>query len=764
MLSTLLFGAALLLGAASQPRCSLFADFSRSVVQWHFPLRSCHEGMPFGNAESGFLVYGETNVLKVVVGRDDAWDHRGGYDWNDDQSYASITAALRADDKDRLKKLFRRGERRPGEPQNPQIIPVGRYEFAFGKGVVLKRGELDTATGIAKIEVAFSDAAAHKEVTLALDRASGVLALRWPRGLTPACSVLPAWKEKMFSTEGEEPLELASPVRFEAEGGKGFVQSLPVDPAIGSGYVTKDDASYLVAVRGADFNSAKGAVVRMLADHVGQGFGATEAASRDYWEKWWRESPEIDVPDATIREIHDLGMYKFGSMAGADGVPAPLQGPWIEDYRLPPWHGDYHFNINVQLCYWPAFRGNHLEALMPLFRMIRGWWPVMRENARKFAGIEDGFLLPFSCDDRGKLIGGYWAGTMDFACTPWVCQMMMRYVRMSGDVEFLRTDAYPLMVGSMKTLRALMRDDGKALSYPASTSPEFDWRGGWGENSSFQLAATHRLAEDLVEAAQRLGATPDPMWEGVRNRLPKASFKDNRAGGEIELWKGLTLPESHRHHSHLAGYVPFDVLDLSDKDVRASTTATVSSFARLGLGLWSGWSFGWASMLQTHWGNADAAEMLVKYWERMYTNSGHGSRHDVQFPGLCVMRRGTNAEAWGVSGDADGEEIMQIDGAMACTAAIHEMMVCDIRGVTHLFRGAPIRWRDCSFRNVLSDSGVLVSAARKDGEVKAVELFAKRGGKMTLQSPWDDRQLDVVLRPDECCRLTRENVLGTNGK
>ncbi|MBQ3340441.1 MAG: discoidin domain-containing protein [Kiritimatiellae bacterium] len=740
------------------------ASSLRSVVRWHFPLKSCHEGIPFGNAESGFLVYGEGNVLKVVVGRDDTWDHRGGYEWNDDQSYANIAAALRAGDKDRLEALFRRGDRKPGEPVNPQIIPVGRYEFAIGEGALLKDAELDTATGVARIDIV-RGGGRESAAVVALDRKSGVLAVKWPEGTDPECKVLPAWREKMYSTEGEDPLELPPPVRFVLRGGGGFAQPLPEDPAVGSGCVAQDGTSYIVAVRGTDAASAKKSVSDALATRADLGFSATEESSRRFWRGWWKDTPEICVPDAVVREIHDLGMYKFGSMAGADGVPAPLQGPWIEDYRLPPWHGDYHFNINVQLCYWPAFRGNHLEALKPLLRMIRGWWPVMRENARKFAGVEDGFMLPFSCDDRGRLIGGYWAGTMDFACTPWVCQMMMRYVRMSGDVDFLRTDAYPLMTGSMRTLRALMHDDGKVLSYPASTSPEFDWRGGWGADSSFQLAATHRLAEDLEEASRLLGAAPDPMWADVRRRLPLASFKGGAPGGEIELWKGLALPESHRHHSHLAGYVPFDVLDLTDDAIRVSTTATASSFARYGLGLWSGWSFGWASMIQTHWGNADAAEMLVKYWERMYTNAGHGSRHDVQFPGLSVMRRGTNAEAWGVVGDAPGEEIMQIDGAMACTAAIHEMMVCEVRGVTHLFRGAPMRWRDCSFRNVLSDTGILVSAGRKDGEVKYVGLHAPRGGKMVLQSPWNPSELiEVTLKPGESWERVRATCVPDGGE
>jgi hypothetical protein len=328
--------------------------------------------------------------------------------------------------------------------------------------------------------------------------------------------------------------------------------------------------------------------------------------------------------------------------------------------------------------------------------------------------------------------------------------MMMRYVRMTGDTGFLKSDAYEFMQGTFNTLRALMDDDGASLSYRVSTSPEYDKLGGWGRNSSFQLAATHRLAEDLEEAAAMLGATPDPRWADVRRRLPLASFAGGKPGGEIELWQGLKLPENHRHHSHLAGYVPFDVLDMDDKRIKSSTATTAWKLAWHGMGWWSGWSYGWASMIHTRWGNADAAEMLLRYWERMYTNPGHGSRHDVFFPGLSTMRRGTNGSKYGVVGDAPGEEIMQIDGAMACTAAVQEMMVSESRGVMYVFRGAPERWRSVAFKNVLSDNGTLVSASRRRGRVEFVEFSSKRGGKIVLDSPWNaGRRISVELKPGE---------------
>lgn len=721
----------------------------RVEMEWHFPLTQSHQGIPFGNAVTGFLVWGEGRTLKVTVGRDDVWDHRGGYDWHEDQSYTNIVAALQAGDYNRVKQLFRRGEQAPGEPVNPQVIPVGHVEFALPEGIALDEGELDTATGIAEIEVVReADGKEAGEIKVALDRRNGTLAIKWPDGMKAEGRAVPAWEHEAVS-KALAPIGFAPPSSFAFESGAGFAQGLPSDPAVAAGYATAGGVSFVAAVRGPDADGAKSALTGVLVAAKGCGFGAAKAASEGFWRKWWAETPEIDVPDSTIREIHDFGMYKFGSMVGPDGVSAPLQGPWIEEYRLPPWHGDYHFNINVQMCYWPAYRGNHLEALKPLFAMVKSWWPILRDNARKFVGIENGFMLPHSVDDRCRLIGGYWAGTMDHACTAWTCQMMFRYVTMSGDVEFLRTDAYPLMKGAMNVYRAMMEERDGRLSLPVSTSPEFNSRPGWGRDASFQLAAAHRLARDLIRAAGMLGEKPDPMWLDVEKRLPLASFKGGNPGGEIELWQGLTLPESHRHHSHLAGYVPFDVLDYDDPAIRRTTVSSFNAWQREGLGLWSGWAFPWAAMLQIHMGHADAADLTLHMWERMFTNPGHGSRHDPYFPGFCLMRKETFSPC------GEKMEIMQMDGAMAATAAVQEMFVHERGGVIHVFQGAPLGWRKATFRNVLSDEGVLVGASRVKGKVLYVDLEAKHAAEIRIASPWENgKRITVKLSAGERRRLT----------
>ena len=169
---------------------------ARVTMAWHFPLTQSHQGIPFGNAVNGYLVWGEGRTLKVTIGRDDVWDHRGGYDWHDDQNYTNIVSALYAHDYDRVKELFRRGEQKPGEPRNPQIIPVGHIEFTLPEGLSLDEGVLETGSGLASITLVRGtdpvwDGEPAGQIALALDRADGVLSIRWPKGVAPEGKCVP---------------------------------------------------------------------------------------------------------------------------------------------------------------------------------------------------------------------------------------------------------------------------------------------------------------------------------------------------------------------------------------------------------------------------------------------------------------------------------------------------------------------------------------------------------------------------------------------
>ena len=661
-------------------------------IHWDFPrLGNCHEGMAFADGVTGVLVWGGGDELRLTVGRADLWDHRGGYSWTDEQSYTNIVALWRAGRKDELVSLFRK-ETPKGEPRNPYMLPLGRVVVRM-PGAELKSGELDVNTGLGKIALADG-----RVIELAMSKESRAFAVLFPEGLGYAVSSVPSM-DQPIARKALEPLGFAAP----AKRADGFDWQLPADPSVSLDF-TKSGRELAVATRRGDAPRA-----------AAPSFAKVQEESRARWTRFWAEGARVRLPDPVLQRVYDYGMYRFGAMTDADGVPAGLQGTWLEDDRLVPWNGDYHFNINVQECYAPAFRGGHFANLKPLFDMILSWRPRLRDNARKFCGIADGYVLPHSVDDRGVCIGGFWTGTIDHASTAWMASYMFRYVKYSGDVAFLRESAYDFMKGAMAVYLAMMEDRDGVLSIPLGPSPEWggsDFARAVGRNPSFQLAACHRLAKDLVDAAKLLGETPDPRWEDVGRRLPRFSVAAHVDVGSswgaiaekgIGIFEGVSLSESHRHHSHLAGLFPFDVIPRGKGQNKEVLEASYLNWVMRGHGYWTGWCVPWAAVLHTDAGNAAAAVETLRSWDAFFCDEGHGSHHNAVFDGYTVY-------GW-------GRDVMQMDGQCAAAAAVLELLVHEIDGEPRFFRGCPESWKDVSFENVALSDGRRVSGRRLDGVV-----------------------------------------------
>ena len=670
------------------------------IVTWDFPRTgSCHEGLAFGDGKTGVLVWGGGNEIRLTVGRADLWDHRGGYPWTDEQSYTNIVAAQRSGDVARLHALFKK-DTPPGEPRNPYMLPLGRVVVTIKEPWALESCSLDTATGIGSLRL--KNGRRGLMIPMAMGKGSRVFALKISDGSVPfEVKTIPATEFPVYEQK-LKPLgfEKARVIDGAVPDAGGLKWNLPADEPVWLSWTRKDG---VVAVK-------TGRGDKVVADVRPDVFDTVAKESREYWAKFWAEGARVKVPDPVIQRIYDYGMYRFGAMTDPDGVPAGLQGVWLEDDRLVPWNGDYHFNINVQECYSPAFRGGHFDNLKPLFKMVLSWRPLLRENARKFVGIGDGYVLPHSVDDRGVCIGGFWTGTIDHGSTAWVAAMMMKYVRYSGDVAFLKDGAYDFMKGAMNVYRMMMEEKDGRLSIPLAPSPEWcgaDVKRAVGRDPSFQLAAAHRLARDLVDAAKLLGEEPDAMWLDVEKRLPQYSAGPSG----LELFQGQALTDSHRHHSHMAGLYPFDTLDISDKATRDVAAKTYNTWVYQGTGCWSGWCVPWASILNTHVGNAQAAVWMLHAWDAYFCNPGHGSLHNAYAPGFSTF---TVFGSFAGSGDG---QIMQMDGQCAAAAAVLELMAHEVNGKVEFFKGCPESWREVSFENLALSDGRRVGGKRVDGKV-----------------------------------------------
>lgn len=723
-----------------------------SKENWSFPISRCHAGLPLGNGNMGILIWGEGRHLRLTIGRNDFWDHRGGLAWSPDQKYETLVTMLKNGDEEGLRKLFEQGSEKPeGTPHRPTILPLGRIDLELPPQVELCEATLDYKTGEARISCK------HKKKILtlrvALDMESPLAAVDFSElpGI-PKVIPAPSWYqlEDYFRS-----VHVAEPRLFAEKDLCGWVQSLPEDPGMCLAARSTEKAVFIATERRESYLDSPGCAESLLEPAVGKGYGKFASKAEKWWKRYNRNIPSVSIPNKTIMRHYNLGMHKFGAMTNPAGIAAGLQGPWIEDFQLPPWSADYHFNINVQMCYWPGYRGNCLEHFMPLWSLLNSWRERLQSNARIFMGIDDGLMLPHAVDDRCTAMGGFWTGMIDHGCTAWMAQMMFQHYEYSMDTEFLRDVAWPFMVGAMRVYEEMLEERDGEMVLPVSVSPEYGGKSmdAWGANASFQLAAIHRLAEDLQKAAAILGTKSKPIWRKISEQLPRATvepwdgpdgtrFGQSGAGECIALWEGKLLPESHRHHSHLAAIFPFKTIDPSDPDWEGTVANSIRQWIFAGMGLWTGWCVPWAAILHTYMGNADTAEFLLEVMDRFYSNEGFASVHDALYPGLTLLCNPANRQAdnwW-------GREKMQMDAAMGAVTAVQEMLLHDRNGVHYLFAGAPEKWEDVAFENMRTRGAFLVSSRRKKGKVRKVAIKSEAGGSFRMQNCFDG---DVVLEKKE---------------
>ncbi len=713
---------------------------------WTFPLPRTHTGVPLGNGRTGVLVWGAGNVLRLTIGRADLWDHRGGMPWTEAQNYAAIRSCLESGDEAGIARIFRPAtEDEPEQPARPCVLPLGRLELVLREGCVLTRADLTMREGL--VEVHYRLASASKAMQL------GLHPLRDLGWIGAAEDVADVRAVTSWDIMGERlaSLSFAEPKAFSTGGGlAGWHWDLPKDPGVSVAW-RQERAHIVFSVDRCDGDFDPAVVASRLGPAGAAEVETLRRETRAWWAGYRDRVASVALPNPALQEIHDYGLYLFAGLTNPDGVAATLQGPWIEEYDFPPWSSDYHFNINVQMCYSPGLRAGAFDHLRPLFDLVWSWREQLRTNARHFAGIDDGYMLPHAVDDRGTCMGSFWTGSIDHACTAWVAQMMFDYADYSGDLDFLRERAFPFMRGTLAVYRAMLEDDGEHLRLPLSVSPEY--RGAqmnaWGANASFQLAALHRLCENLLAASRTLGVDPDPSWADIAGRLPKATTAD----GRIMLWEGVDLEESHRHHSHLAGIAPFDTLDLDDEAWRPVIDRSMGHWIRMGMGLWSGWCMSWASMLHSRVGNGEGAELMLELWRRVFTNEGRASMHDAVFNGVTLMGAPPLVAAGSPPADGKGStgaailreaERMQMDGAMGSVAAVQEMLLHDRGGVLRVFRGVPASWPWVSFQRFRAPGGFIVSGWWDRATGWRVEVTATRSGRLRLELPGAGSRAELV--------------------
>ncbi len=231
--------------------------------------------------------------------------------------------------------------------------------------------------------------------------------------------------------------------------------------------------------------------------------------------------------------LFQYGRYLLISCSRPGGLPANLQGLW-NDNNSPPWHSDYHANINIQMNYWPAEVANLGECHTPLFDLIGSQLPAWREATAKAAEFKtaDGNFTKrgFAIRTSHNIIGGM-GWKWDKTANAWYCQHFWEHYAFGQDKNYLRTVAYPIMKETCEFwedhLKAL--PDGR-LVVPNGWSPE---HGPDEDGVSYNQEIVWDLFNNFVSAADALGADKD-----YRDKI--AAMRDKLVTPQIGKWGQLS--------------------------------------------------------------------------------------------------------------------------------------------------------------------------------------------------------------------------------
>jgi alpha-L-fucosidase 2 len=672
--------------------------------------RTMNEALPIGNGRLGGMICGEPAAERLVLNEDSLWTG----DENPSGDYNSMGAY--------------------------QVLGELLIELPSHQGATGYRRELNIATAVARTSYRSGGATYQREYFCS--HGDNVLVVRLtadkPGRYTGTVRLVDGHKaptvaqHDMLRVNGSlsNGLKYATALRVLNEGGtlahsgreitfRGC-DALTLSLGAGTDYVMDPGRHW----RGTD---PQPRVTNTIAAAAAKSYAALKSAhQKDFQSLWNRVALDLGTTPPERRvlpidqrkvvyaekggdpELEQLmfqyGRYLLISCSRPGGLPANLQGLW-NDNNNPPWHSDYHANINIQMNYWLAEPANLAECHEPLLALIRSQlepWRKATQEAVEFqsaSGQPRGWAVRTSHNIFGGM-GWRWDNTAN----AWYCQHFWWHYAFGGDKAYLGTFAYPILKETCQFweehLKAL--PDG-SLVVPKAWSPE---HGPTEDGVSYSQQIVYDLFSNYLAASDALG-----IDAAYRARV--AAMREKLVGPKIGRWGQLQEwmtdrddpNDHHRHTSHLFAVYPGNQISVA-KTPAPAAAAKKSLEARSESGDVREWSFAWRTALFARLHEAQSAHRMLQQ---------------------LLSNRNTCPNLFGL------HPPMQMDGNFGITAGICEMLLQSHENEINLLPALPQAWPSGSVQGLRARGGFDVEISWKDGRLVRATIGSTLGGPCRLR-------------------------------
>jgi alpha-L-fucosidase 2 len=455
-------------------------------------------------------------------------------------------------------------------------------------------------------------------------------------------------------------------------------------------------------------------------------------------------------PDVALLALYfHYGRYLLLTSSRPGTQPANLQGIWNAELR-PPWSSNWTSNINVQMNYWPVETCNLSECCEPLIEMVQG----LSENGRKTAevnyGITEGWCSHHNIDlwrqsapvgEGLQFADPTWA---NFAMSgPWLCQHLWAHYQFTGDKEYLRAAAYPVMKGAAAFCLSWLTEDGKGgLTTCPSVSTENTFIAPDGKSAqvsagcTMDIALLHEMFDNCQKASKILDIDADfaARLADTRKRLPRYQIDKY---GQLQEWS-IDFDENQpgqRHMSHLYPVYPGGEITPRSKPTLAAAARKSLERRLANGGAYTGWSRAWAIGLWARLGDGNQALESLKMLIQHSTGMNLFDQHPFGRSMAQAMRRSSGVKPGTTEKKERPSAIFQIDGNFGATGAIAEMLLQSHDGEIALLPAWPDAWKSGSVRGLRARDGAEVDLAWKDAQTVTATVHAIRSGEHQIRPP-----------------------------